>query len=424
MQNDPVKRNIFRLYGYNFFTALASTIVCSFTFLDKLLLRMEIDLALFGLIKGCMFMASAVVYVVFTPLLQRHPGKSDKMICIWAYLFRSFLPALLPLIALLTDHRGFLTWAAIILLSLGMTLAAFANNSLMSLYRLVLPEEHFNRRVGMMNLLISLPASLLGLLMAFILDWTDSAETQIFLIVFAGLQIFCVLFEIPAMLLMKHLELPEKVTASRPVVKGGLLRPWMDRNYIPILLLVLLHGFVAGAWCAYLGVYLLTVCGFLMSTLVLIGLAMSLLLTGLLPVSGSLTDRIGYRRMFLFLSGGSLIGGLLFCGLPGNYWILIPFALLLWDGNVSLFSGSFGYGLYAAGSKLAKSELTTCYISAFGLCRNGGIFIGSLIGSFLLALLEKNYAGEKLYLKYFWCILPLSAILFLGTLIYRFTKGK
>ena len=419
------ERNILRLYGYNLFTALAIAVVCNFVFLDKLLLRMEIDLELFGLIKGCMFMASAFLYMAFTPLLQKNPGRSDRFICIWAYLLRALLPAFLPVIALWSDNKDLLTWSATILLSLGMTLAAFANNSLMSLYRLVLPEEHFNRRVGMMNLLISLPASLLGVLMAWILDQYESADTRTFLIVFTVLQIICVVFEIPAMILMKRLELPEKILKRHPQIKGSLWKPWRDREYIPILLLVLLHGFVAGAWIAYLSVYFLTVYQIDMSVLVFAGLILSLLLTSTLPLSGQLTDRIGYRRMFLLLSFGSLIGGLLFCAFPGNLWLLIPFAILLWDGNISLFSGCLGYGLYAAGSKLAKSELTTCYISAFGLCRNGGIFIGALIGSMVYGMLEPHYQdAAALYQRYFWCILPLSGLLFAASLIYRLTNRK
>ena len=419
------ERNILRLYGYNLFTALAIAVVCNFVFLDKLLLRMEIDLELFGLIKGCMFMASAFLYMAFTPLLQKNPGRSDRFICIWAYLLRALLPAFLPVIALWSDNKDLLTWSATILLSLGMTLAAFANNSLMSLYRLVLPEEHFNRRVGMMNLLISLPASLLGVLMAWILDQYESADTRTFLIVFTVLQIICVVFEIPAMILMKRLELPENILKRHPQIKGSLWKPWCDREYIPILLLVLLHGFVAGAWIAYLSVYFLTVYQIDMSVLVFAGLILSLLLTSTLPLSGQLTDRIGYRRMFLLLSFGSLIGGLLFCAFPGNLWLLIPFAILLWDGNISLFSGCLGYGLYAAGSKLAKSELTTCYISAFGLCRNGGIFIGALIGSVVYGMLEPHYQdAAELYQRYFWCILPLSGLLFAASLIYRLTNRK
>lgn len=417
-------RNILRLYGYNLFTALAITVVCNFVFLDKLLLRMQIDLELFGLIKGCMFMASAFLYMAFTPLLQKKPGRSDRFICIWAYLFRALLPVFLPVLALLSDNKCLLTWSATILLSLGMTLAAFANNSLMSLYRLVLPEEHFNRRVGMMNLLISLPASLLGVLMAWILDQYDGADTRTFLIVFTIIQLICVFFELPAMFLMKRLEFPDTVLKSPARLKGGLWKPWRDRSYVPILLLVLLHGFVAGAWSAYLGVYFLTVCRFDMSALVLAGLVLSLMLTSSLPFSGQLTDRIGYRRMFLILSFGSLIGGLLFCCFPGNLWLLIPFAILLWDGNISLFSGCLGYGLYAAGSKLAKSELTTCYISAFGLCRNGGIFIGSLIGSLVYGVLEYHHQGSDLFSYYFWCVLPLSGLLFAASLLYRLIKRR
>lgn len=414
-------RNIIRLYGYNFFTALAITIAASFVFLDKLLLRLAIDPTRFGVIKGCMFMASAVLYMAFTPLLQKKPGHADKFICVWAYLFRSALPALLPVLALFTLDQEILTWAAIILLSLGMTLAAFANNSLMSLYRLVLPEEHFNHRVGTMNLLISLPASLLALAVAYILDRYEGAELREFLIVFAGLQVICILFEVPGMVLMKRLELPGKVLRPHHHVPNGFWKPWLDRNYIPVMLMVLFHGFVAGSWSTYLNVYLMNEMGFSMSLLTTISLFMSLLLTATLPFTGQITDRIGYKRMFLILSSGCLIGGILFCSFPGRIWVLFPFAILLWGGTLSLFSGSFSYGLYAAGSKLARNSLTTCYISAFGVCRNGGIFLGSLFASLIYGAIAPHCSGATLYIRYFWSVLPFPVLLFIATLIYRFT---
>ena len=418
-------RNILRLYGYNFFTALAITIVANFIFLDKLLLRLEIDLSRFGVIKGSMYVASAFLYMVFTPQLQKNPGSSDKLICIWAYLFRAALPALLPVIAMFTQHQEILTWSAVVLLSLGMTLAAFANNSLMSLYRLVLPEEHFNRRVGMMNLLISLPASLLALLMAYVLDRFEGADLYEFLIAFTVLQIICIFFEVPAMLLMKRLELPVSLLKHHSShALGDLWKPWLDREYVPVMLLVLFHGLVAGAWGVYLNVYLMKELDFSMSVLSLITLVLSLLLTSTLPWSGLITDRIGYRRMFLILSISCLAGGLLFCSFPGKLWVLIPFAVLLWDGMISLAGGSFGYGLYAAGSKLARSELTTCYISAFGVCRNGGIFLGALLGSLVFGLLATHYQGSELFYWYFWSILPLSVLLLIVSAVYRFMKSQ
>lgn len=417
-------RNIRRLYGYNLFTSFAITIVANLIFLDKLLLRLEIDLVRFGAIKGSMYLASAFLYLLFTPLLQKNPGRSDKFICFWAYLFRSALPVLLPVIALFTLNQEILTWSAIVLLSLGMTLAAFANNSLMSLYRLVLTEEHFNRRVGMMNLLISLPGSLMALLMAFLLDQYDGAGLREFLIVFTILQVICILFEIPAMIMMKRLELPGKVLRPPHRVANGFWKPWMDRQYIPVIVLVLLHGFVAGSWGNYLNTYLMQELNFPLSRLTLICLVLSLLLTGSLPWCGQITDKIGYKRMFLILSVGMLCGGFLFNLFPGNLWILLPFALLLWDGGTSLFGGNYGYGLYAAGSKLARNSLTTCYISAFSVCRNGGIFLGHLFGSLIYGFLEHHYAGSDLFYKYFWCILPFPALLFAASLIYYFIRNQ
>lgn len=425
LKTDPDGRNILRLYGYNFFTSLAVTIAAHTLFLDKLLLRLELDLSRFGVIKGSMYVASALLYMIFTPFLQRNPGRSDKLICIWAYLFRAAVPVLLPVIAMFTGNQNVLTWSAVVLLSLGMTLAAFANNSLMNLYRLVLPKEHFNRRVGMMNLLMALPSSLFALLTAYILDRYESAELHEFLIAFTVLQLIYIFFEVPAMVLMKRLELP--VSLLKPHLQHtmkDLWKPWLDRAYLPVMLLVLFHGLVTGAWGVYLNVYLMQILGFSMSALSSISLALSLLLTCTLPWSGQITDRIGYKRMFLLLSAGCLAGGLVFCVFPGNLWMLIPFALLLWDGGISLFAGSFGYGLYAAGSKLARSELSTCYISAFGVCRNGGIFLGSLLGAQIYGCLAHYFQAGELFFRYFWSILPLSAVLLIVSAVYRFMKSQ
>ena len=128
--------------------------------------------------------------------------------------------------------------------------------------------------------------------------------------------------------------------------------------------------------------------------------------------------------IFLCILVIALAGGLLFCSFPGKLWVLIPFAVLLWDGMISLAGGSFGYGLYAAGSKLAKSELTTCYISAFGVCRNGGIFLGALLGSLVFGLLATHYQGSELFYWYFWSILPLSVLLLIVSAVYRFMKSQ
>ena len=103
LKTDPDGRNILRLYGYNFFTSLAVTIAAHSLFLDKLLLRLELDLSRFGVIKGSMYVASALLYMIFTPFLQRNPGRSDKLICIWAYLCRVAVPVLLPVIAIFTN---------------------------------------------------------------------------------------------------------------------------------------------------------------------------------------------------------------------------------------------------------------------------------------------------------------------------------
>ena len=96
-----------RLCLYNLFNSLAITPACNVIFADKLMLRMEIDLDLFGMIKGFTYLIPTVLYQLAVPLLQRL--KNDVGVTVWCYLLRALLPALLPIFALFTDNKSVLT---------------------------------------------------------------------------------------------------------------------------------------------------------------------------------------------------------------------------------------------------------------------------------------------------------------------------
>ena len=59
------------LYWYNLLISFTLTIAANFTFIDRLLLRLNIDLGIFGTMKSIMFLLPAVLYQVFSPLLHR-----------------------------------------------------------------------------------------------------------------------------------------------------------------------------------------------------------------------------------------------------------------------------------------------------------------------------------------------------------------
>lgn len=407
-----------RLCLYNLFNSLAITPACNVIFADKLMLRMEIDLDLFGMIKGFTYLIPTVLYQLAVPLLQRL--KNDVGVTVWCYLLRALLPALLPILALFTDNKSVLTLSCILVFSTAMTMAVFANNSLLAIYRTALPKEDFNSKSGLIALCTSMPARLLGLPLAWWLDCYETASNHTFFMIFALIHLLCLFFEIPAFRQMRGMN--RKIRGKRKTAhhtRGGMLSPYFDRIFAPVLGIQVLQGILFGLIGAYLTVYLLKGAGLSLSVVTMISTGLAILLYLSLPVCGAVADRIGYQRLFFILSGVMLAGHVLFCSVWDQFWVLLLFMLIMGDGNSALVSGSLQWGLNAAASKLLRRSLSGCYIAALSVCFNGGIFAGSLLAGWLFSLALRTIDGD-VYRQYFLYTLAFSVLLFLAAGIYRF----
>lgn len=410
------------LCRYNLFNSIAIAPACNLAFMDKLMLHMDLELSFIGCIKGFMFLVPAILYFFMVPILRKL--HADVKITLYCYFFRASLPILLPVLALFTDNRAILTAACIFVLSAAMTLAAFANNSLMAIYRMAIPKESFNKNAGLIALCTNIPATTMGLPLAWLLDLCESAPGYWFYIVFALIHVFCVLFEIPAiksMLKLPPLKYPPAEKHHR--IRGAAWRPFADREYLPLLGLCLLNAIVYGIGSAYLIIYLLEERDFSMSMISIIALLLSLSFNLLLPFAGRFADRIGYRRLFLYLSAAMLTGNILFCVFWGKNWVLLPFAILAWTGAGSIVGGVLTWGLNAAGSKLSRPNLSENYIAAFSFCYNGGLFLGSTVAGFLFGL-SRAMGGPDIYHRYFLMVLPFPVLLFFCAAIYCVTAQK
>lgn len=411
-----------RLCLYNLFNGLAIAPACNLAFMDKLMLHMELELSFIGYVKGIMYLAPAILYFLLVPILQRL--HADVKIVSNCYVIRASLPAILPILALVTSNKIILTAACIFVLSAAMTLAGFANNSLMAIYRLALPKESFNRASGWITLFTLTPAPLMGLPLAWILDQCDGAPRYWFYIVFAAIHILCTLFEIPAiknLLQLPPLKYPP--TEKHHRIPGAFWKPFRDREYSPLLGLCFLSSIIYGIGTAYLFVYLLQERNYSMALLSTISLLLCISSNMILPFAGRLTDRIGYRKLFFIFSGALMAGHILFCIFWEKAWVMIPFAILTWTGSGSIVGGILGWGLTAAGNKHIRPSLSNNYIAAYSLCTNGGFFAGALIASFLLTY-SKSLGGEDVYQRYFLLTLFFPVLLFLCSALYRFSAKK
>ena len=422
-ENNSVKL----LYYYNFYTSLAILICSSTVFIDKFLLKVNIDLSAFGIIKGLMYFLPAVSYLLLSPYLQKK--QIDREVCMVGYLLRVALPCLLPILALLTSNTKILTAACMIILPISMMMATFANNSLMVIYRQAIPAETFNKCSNTMMMLLSLPGCLIGVPVALFMDVFDKSSVQTFCIIYAALSFICVLFEIPAIRAMKKVKLN---TSSENIVKKRfnlheLISPYKDKNFSPVVWITFWHGVICGSFGAYLIVYLMLSREWKMSLIAILMGIIGLFAYTFLPYGGKLTDRYGFAKIFFVQAFLIFSMTALLCFCWNNLLVLILFLFLVWDTATSIIGSWMSGTEIGATSKLAVKGRENYYVSAYNLCRSGGLFLGSFLAMPLYRYCEKSCGAgnySKIFQTYFGLLIILAFILLAHTIVYLIKSNK
>ena len=409
---------VLNLYLYNLFLSCSLTIAANLTYTDRLLLRMNIDLGNFGFIKSVMFLLPAIIYQLTANFLGRL--QKDVQVCMISYVIRIILPSFLPFLAMITDDVRTLTIWSVILLPAGMLFAVIANNTLMTIYRKVIPPKQFNYSIGMINMFMAVPTYLLGLPVAWLLDKFEAVSNFNFYLLFGVLQLFTLMFEIPAIYYLRKVRIKyEPYIAPK---RGNLLTPYYDRQFRMILLINFLHRMCNGLMTAYLTVYFLEVAHFSMTLLLTINIVLGSLLNFSLPYGGRLMDKRGYENVFVLLAFLLMLGCVVFTACWQVLWILPLFALCCWDCGASPTGGWLGQGGYASSIKLAGKESVNAAVAAYSICNNGGLFAGLLGASWLYALsgvLVNGSLSEHLRC-YFVLTLPFFAALLAVCIIFKY----
>ncbi|MBR7127696.1 MAG: hypothetical protein IKD09_03845 [Lentisphaeria bacterium] len=411
------------LYIYNSFISLAIMNCANVVFMDKFFLRANIDLSAFGFIKGLMYLLPAVSYFILAPWLQKK--EIDREICMYGYLARVSVPCLLPLIALFTENVGILTIASAIILPIGMMTATFANNSLMVIYRRALPPESFNKYSNTMLMLLCMPANILGVPMAIFMDLFENSSNQTFYWVYFLIQAICILPEYPAIRAMKQVKLHVMSPPKKKSIRlQDILIPYRDKNYSLIAVITMLHGVTCGSLGAYLVVYLMLTLNWKMSIIVILISVIGIVANITLPFGGKIADKHGFHKVFFIQTAIIFAATALFCICWNNVWVLLLFWLISWDGSgVSIVGAWMNATEMGAGSKLARKGCENYYVSAYNMCRSGGLFLGSFGAMFVYKICENIYGATNyspLFRSYFGLLLiPIFLMLLVAIIFYR-----
>jgi MFS family permease len=384
------------------------------------MLKVNVDLSAFGIIKGLMYFLPAISYLLLAPWLQRK--QIDREVCIFGYLLRVSLPCLLPILALLTSNAKVLTIACMVILPISMMLATFANNSLMVIYRQAIPPETFNKCSNTMMMLLSLPGCIAGVPVALFIDIFDKSSTRTFCIIYALLALICVLFELPAIKAMRKVKLDTSVeVAKKEFNLHELIAPYKDKNFFPVVLITLLHGIICGSLGAYLIVYLMLAQEWKMSLIAIMMGVIGLFAYTFLPYGGKLTDRFGFAKIFFAQAILTFLMMSLLCLFWNNLLVLILFLFLVWDTATSIIGSWMGGTEIGATSKLSVKGRENYYVSAYNLCRSGGLFLGSFLAMPLYKFCVKLHGAEnysQIFRSYFSLLIILIAVLLLVATSY------
>ena len=391
-------RNVLRLSLYQAFMSASISVPGSWILMDMLLLRMHIDIRLFGMIKSSMFLVPAIVYWLLANRLR--DLRIAPAVCRWAYLLRITIPLCLPLTALYIGSASIRMAICIAVFSSSFSLAMIANNTLLTVSRAAVEPGVFNKYSLFFYSLQSLPASLMGYPVARVLA-NPSLDDRSFLLLFFAIEVVVSLLYIPAFICLRDLDMKTQEDLPRTSFKEHLM-PFIDRGFRTIFAFTALRAFWMGMLSTYWTVHLLSIRGWRADSIVIFETAMMFALLFVAPLCGKLADRKGYRLCFLVMTLLSIIAAYLNIALWTSPLVLFIAMLVNNNGCVGIISTCSLSLLSSAVVATAPKGHSERYIAAYSLFNSLGAFGGCCMASRLFAFLSDGAeANGALYRQFF-----------------------
>ena len=376
-----MKSEIRKLYLFHLLLSVSLTVVASFLFLDRLFLRMGLSMSQFGLIKGLAFLIPVTVNLLLSPYLARLDR--DREILAISYVIRIFLPFLFLLLPLLWEDTRALTLACSVIFLLTMIFPMIAQSSLSAICRAHYPREELGKHIANSLSLTMVPAFLLAIPCSWYIDRRSSGSDAEFYGAFLHVMIPTAVFVFAAMWMIMRVSPPTRDPKRRRQLNFGAIRePFRNRPYRVYLHASFMLSIVNMMIIAFINPYLLKAQGLSMLQISTITISVAFLGIGLRPLWGYMCDQHGGKNVLRFSVVGVAVG--LFCLTGEGLGPVLIFALLAWNTN----EGIFGVGLFTGQQylslALSDEERTSIYIAAATFVNGAGMFLGSVIGGFLL----------------------------------------
>ncbi len=392
-----MKPDIKRLYFFHFFLSISLTVVSSFLFIDRLFLRMGLSMSQFGIIKGLAFLVPVTVNLLLAPYLARL-GRDREIVAI-CYLLRVSIPFCFLLLPWFWEDTTLLTAGCTVVFLATMLFPMMGRNSVSALIRFHIPQENLGRHMGNILSLWLVPAFFLAIPCSWYIDLHSAGDDREFYGAFLHVLLATTVFALAAGGFMLKISPITPADSRRPRPGFRDIRePFQNRAYRVYLHASFMLSLVGTMILSFINPYLLNAQGLSMLEVSLIGVTVAVLGVGLRRVWGSVCDRYGGKNVLRISVVGVALGLFILTG-EGLVPVLI-FALLAWNTN----EGVFGIGLVAGQQylNLALSDegKTNVYVAATSFVNGTGMFLGSLVGGFLLDWIADKMNPEDPYAYY------------------------
>ncbi|RKX72630.1 MAG: hypothetical protein DRP70_04440 [Spirochaetes bacterium] len=375
--------NLKKIYAFHFFNTIAISVVANFLFLDRIFLRMGLNMQQFGAVKGFAYLLPMCINLLLSPFIGQF--NKDREIVAVGYLVRVFMPLLFLLLPGMISNKSTLVSAITVILITVHIFPIIANNSIQLLVRSNVPQKVLGIHLSRIALVWTLPSFLLAIPLSWILDRHSGGSDSEFYRTMFFLMFSTALFELIASSII--MKLPRSHLHKYSGLRfGDIMLPFRNMDFRNLLLAVGSFSILTSMIAAFINPYLLEIQGISMTVISIISAAVALLSILALPYWGKLVDHVGGKNIYTIAMLGITVGVLALLG-KGLFFILI-YALFAWQGS----RGIFGSGIYSIHQFMvfsqSKEDKRPIFFAASTFVLGVGWFLGAFLGGFFLEWLR------------------------------------
>ena len=377
--------NVKKLYLYHFFSSIALCAVSNMLFFDKILLRCELKMSQFGLIKGFAVLLPAVLTLVASPLVMRL--QLDRIVIAVCYLLRMIIPFLFLVLPFWTKDQTILTVSFSMILMTSALFFLLANNSLQVLCKLLLPPGSIGKHLSWISVVWVLPGAALAIALAKYVGMHANGSDEEFYTAMFHVYLGTTVFQIAASWVIMRVTKPTgRSREGTDTSLRTILEPFRDQRFRLCLNWVFLYSMAVAMVTGFINPYMIDAQRLDLSQISIISFVAMAVGMGLRPMWGHMADRFGGRNL-LRVGVLGVATGLFFLTGKGMVFVIV-FAVLAWNIGSGLFGTAVTVGRQYLIFSLTHENKSNVYLAAAGIVGMCGVSVGFVAGGVLLEWLK------------------------------------